>query len=74
MTVLNVLIWLGAGLTAVGIAMLIWCILIAVRAKRAGLEDDALKARLQRVVVLNLGALAISAIGLMMVIVGVFLA
>jgi len=74
MSIFTLLIWLGAGLTVLGIAMLIWCVVLAVRAKRSGLDDAAIKARLQRVVALNLGALAVSAVGLMMVILGVFLA
>lgn len=67
-------IWAGAALTLVGIGMLVACIVMAMRARRAGLEDAALKARLQKVVALNLGALAVSAIGLMMVIFGIFVA
>ena len=71
---MDVLIWIGALLTLVGVAVLVWCILIAVRARREGLEDEAMKARLQKVVAMNLGALAVSSIGLMMVILGIFLA
>ena len=71
---MEALIWIGAALTLVGLIGLIWCILIAVRARREGLDDDAMRARLQKVVALNLGALAVSAIGLMTVILGVFLA
>lgn len=70
---MDALIWIGALLTLVGVALLTWCILIAARARSEGLEDEALKARLQKVVAMNLGALAISAIGLMMVILGIFL-
>lgn len=68
------LIWGGAAVTLLGLAGLIWCIAKVASAKRAGLADDALRARLQRVVALNLGALLVSALGLMMVIVGIFLA
>lgn len=71
---MEALIWIGAALTLIGLVGLIWCILIAVRARREGLDDDAMRARLQKVVALNLGALAVSAIGLMTVILGVFLA
>lgn len=71
---MDVLIWIGALLTLVGVAVLVWCILIAVGARREGLEDEAMKARLQKVVAMNLGALAVSSIGLMMVILGIFLA
>lgn len=67
------LIWAGAGITVLGLAGLIGCILMVARARRAGLDETALKARLQRVIALNLGALLLSAIGLMMVVVGILL-
>ena len=70
---MEALIWIGAALTLVGLVGLVWCIVIAVRARRAGLDDAAMRARLQKVVALNLGALAVSAIGLMTVVLGVFL-
>ena len=68
------LVWIGAALTLGGVAMLVVCIVMAVRARNSGLDDDALKERLQKVVVLNLGALAVSGLGLMVVIIGLFLA
>lgn len=67
------LIWIGALVSLVGIAGLIWCVLIALRAKREGLDENEMKSRLQRVVVINMGALFLSAIGLMMVVVGILL-
>lgn len=67
------LIWLGACVTLVGLAGLIWCILKVQRARRQGLDDAGLKAEIQKVVALNLGALFLSAIGLMMVVVGILL-
>ncbi|MCU0901819.1 MAG: hypothetical protein MUC82_15185 [Cypionkella sp.] len=71
---MEMLIWGGAALTMIGVVALLWCIVLAMRARRSGLPDDQIRARLQKVVALNLGALAISAIGLMAVIVGVILA
>ncbi|KIN66274.1 hypothetical protein Z946_286 [Sulfitobacter noctilucicola] len=44
------------------------------RAKRANLDDDAMRDVLKSALPLNLGALFLSVIGLMMVIVGIFLA
>ena len=70
---MEVLIWIGAGLTVIGLVGLIWCIVIAARARCEGLDDDAMRARLQKVVALNLAALGVSAIGLMTVVLGVFL-
>ena len=54
-------------------AGLVWCIVLAVRAKRSGLPDDQIKAQLQRVVAWNLGALLISGLGLIAVVVGIIL-
>ncbi|NBE08764.1 hypothetical protein [Paragemmobacter ruber] len=71
---MDYVIWGGAALTVIGILGLVWCIVLAVRAKRSGLPDDQVKAQLQQVVALNLGALAVSALGLMLVIAGVILA
>ena len=70
---METLVWAGAAITLLGVLGLVWCIVTVMRARRAGLDDEALKARLQKVVALNLAALFVSAIGLMMVIVGVFL-
>ncbi len=67
------LIWIGALVTLLGLAGLIWCILKVQRARKKGLDGAALKAELQKVVALNLGALLLSAIGLMMVVVGILL-
>ncbi len=66
-------IWIGAALTMAGVAGLVWCILLAMRAHKSGLPDDQMKAALQKVVALNLGALMVSALGLIAVVVGVIL-
>jgi len=68
------LVWIGAGLTVVGLMMIGYCIAAALRARKSGLPDDQMRARLQRIVFLNMGALLLSAFGLMAVIVGVMLA
>ncbi|CUH67001.1 hypothetical protein TG4357_02772 [Thalassovita gelatinovora] len=70
---MDVLIWSGAAISIAGLAGLLWCIFKIAAAKRAGLSDDDLRAAVQRVVPLNLGALFLSVIGLMMVILGIFL-
>lgn len=66
------MIWIGAVLTLIGVAGLVWCIVLAMRAKRAKLPDDQMRAVLQRVVILNMAALAVSGLGLMAVVFGVF--
>ena len=70
---MDILIWIGTAFTLLGVAGLVYCIVLATQARRAGLPDDALRARLQRVVTLNLAALGISAIGLMLVVTGIML-
>lgn len=70
---MDYMIWAGAVLAVIGIAALIWCILQAVAAKRAGLQGEAMTAALRRVVVINMAALAVSGLGLMLVVVGVIL-
>ena len=70
---MEALIWIGSALALAGVAGLVWCILLALRARRSGLEDAAMRSALQRVVVLNLAALGVSALGLMCVVMGVVL-
>lgn len=68
------MVWGGTALAGIGLLMLSYCIFAAISAKRAGLDDATLRARLQKIVALNMGALLISVIGLMSVVIGVFLA
>lgn len=67
------LIWTGAAVSLAGLAGLVWCILKVWRARGAGLSDEDLRAEVQKIVPLNMGALFLSVIGLMMVILGIFL-
>ncbi len=71
---MQMLVWAGALVSLCGVAGLVYCVLRALRARRAGLPEDAMRAELQRVVVVNMAALAVSALGLMMVVLGIFLA
>jgi hypothetical protein len=71
---MEMIVWIGAALTLAGVGMLFWCIFSVAKARRAGLSEDALKARLQRIVALNLAALAVSGLGLATVILGIVLA
>ncbi|MGH1369468.1 MAG: hypothetical protein ACRBCL_12720 [Maritimibacter sp.] len=68
------LIIVGAVLSIIGLIGLLMSALRVVKAKRAGLSDEALKDAVQKAMVLNMGALMLSAFGLVMVIVGVILA
>ncbi len=67
------MIWTGAAVSLLGVLGLIWCIVAAARARRARLDKQAMAARLQRLVAMNMGALALSGIGLGMVVVGILL-
>lgn len=63
----------GTVVTLLGLGGLIWCIVKVSRARKSGLDEDALKAAIQSTIALNLGALFLSAIGLALVVVGILL-
>lgn len=67
------LIWIGAAVSLLGLVGIIGCIVAVVRARRAALADADLRARLAPIVALNIGALFVSVLGLMLIVVGVFL-
>ncbi len=67
------LIWPGAAISLLGLAGLVWCILAVMRAKRRTTNEDELRAAVQKVMPINMGALLLSVIGLMLVILGIFL-
>ena len=67
------LIWIGAAVSLGGVAGLLRCIQLALRARKSGLECTAMRARLQQIVTFNLAALGVSALGLMLVVTGIIL-
>jgi hypothetical protein len=73
-TLADILIWSGAFLSLAGLFGLVWCIVFIARARRDTPSDEVLRAKLRRALPLNLGALFVSVIGLMLVILGIFLA
>ncbi|MDZ7905527.1 MAG: hypothetical protein U5N55_06960 [Cypionkella sp.] len=70
---MDYVIWVGAAITVLGMAGLIYSALLVIRARKSGLDDTGLRAAMQRALVWNVGALALSGLGLMMVVVGVLL-
>ncbi|MEQ9260335.1 MAG: hypothetical protein RIG84_14705 [Roseovarius sp.] len=70
---MELLVWLGAAVSLAGLGGLVWCILRVMRARRAGLSDEELRAVLRKVVPMNTGALLLSMLGLMMVVLGIML-
>lgn len=67
------LVYVGAALSLVGLIGLVMSIVKVWRARRANLTDDELRAVVQKAMPLNMGALLMSTIGLMTVILGLFL-
>lgn len=72
-SVFDLLVWGGAGLSLIGLLGLIWCIIYVARARKAKLSDDEMRTHLKKALPMNLGALFLSVIGLMLVILGIFL-
>ncbi len=70
---MDMLIWGGAALSLLGLAGLVWSIVTVARAKRAKLDDAAMRAVLQKALPRNLAALGLSVLGLMAVVIGVAL-
>jgi hypothetical protein len=71
---MDILIWSGAALSLVGLCGLVYCIIRVAKARKSGLSDAALRAEVKSVMPINLGSLFVSVLGLMMVIIGIFLA
>lgn len=67
------LIWIGTAVSIAGLAGLLWCIFRVWRARRSNLSEQDLRDAVRRVVPINMGALLLSALGLMMVITGIML-
>ena len=70
---MELLIWIGSILSILGLIGLLWCIKTVIKAKKLAASDEELRASLQKVVPLNMAALFLSAIGLMLVILGIML-
>jgi hypothetical protein len=70
---MEILVWAGAFVSLLGLIGLIWCIFKVWKARKSGLSDEALRETVRRIVPLNTGALFVSVLGLMMVIVGIML-
>ena len=71
---IDMLIWFGAALSVLGMIGIVASIVMVARAKKAKLDDAEMRARISKILPVNMGALFVSMIGLMMVIVGIVLA
>ena len=70
---MELLIWIGSVLSIFGLVGLFWCIKTVLKAKKLAASDEELSISLQKVVPLNMAALFLSAIGLMLVVLGIML-
>lgn len=70
---MEIIVWIGAALSAIGICGIVYSIVAVARAKRAKLSDEELRARISKILPINLIALFVSMIGLMAVVIGVLL-
>ena len=70
---MEILIWIGSILSILGLIGLLWCIKTVIKSKKLANSDEELRTSLQKVVPLNMAALFLSAIGLMLVILGTML-
>ena len=71
---MQVLIWAGAAVTLLGVALLLWCIRLAAQVRSTPqATPEATRAALTRVLYWNMAALGIAALGLMAVVVGIIL-
>lgn len=70
---MDIIVAIGAGLSVLGLIGIVYSIVMVVRAKRANLSDAELRARMGKVLPVNLGALFVSVIGLMTVALGLML-
>ncbi|MGF1444712.1 MAG: hypothetical protein ACFBRM_00760 [Pikeienuella sp.] len=70
---MTVIAWIGLGLTALGLCLIIWCILRAGRLKKAELAPEAAKDELSRIFLLNNVAVSTAFLGLGMMLLGLML-
>ena len=69
---MDFLIWGGAVVSFSGLVGLVWCIVKARQAKNAANSEEELNTEIRKLIPWNMGALFLSTIGLMIVIVGIF--
>ena len=67
------LIVLGVVVTLIGLGGLGWCIARSLAIRGAGLPPAEIQARLHRLIAINLGSVALAALGLAVLVVGLVL-
>lgn len=66
---MTALIWFGVALALLGLFGIIYSVLMIVKARRSGLNDADMRAALAKVIPVNMGALMVSVLGLIMVVI-----
>lgn len=70
---MDILVWAGAAVSLSGVIGLLWCIIYVIRLRRAARDEATMRTRMHKAVLVNFAALAVSTLGLMMVVAGIFL-
>lgn len=70
---MQIVIWSGAALSFAGLIGLVYCIVAAMKIRKSAQDDEALRAKLQRLIPVNFGSLLLSILGLCVVITGISL-
>jgi hypothetical protein len=68
---MEILVTIGSVITLFGLVALVWCIWLVVKTRRSMKTDQEMRARLHSVAVVNMTALFVSALGLMVVLIGI---
>lgn len=70
---MTVVVILGAVLTLLGLGGLGYCVRVGLSIRRGGMPAEAAKSRLNRLVAVNLGSVALATVGLAIIAAGVIL-
>ncbi|MBR2658222.1 MAG: hypothetical protein IKD58_17390 [Loktanella sp.] len=70
---MDIIVAIGAGMSVIGLAGIVYSIVTVMKAKRANLPDEEMRAKMSKVLPVNLGALFVSVLGLMTVALGLML-
>lgn len=70
---MELLIWIGTGLTLFGLAGLGWCIRKATRLRGADLDEDEMRAEVQSMMFGHMAAIGVAFLGLGLVVSGMLL-
>jgi len=70
---MDMLIWVGTAVSGLGLLGILISVVAVLRLRRKALPDAEMRAAMRRLVALNIGAMFVSVLGLMGVVVGILL-